>query len=83
MAALQLAVNGCLTFVPEGTIRGDAQAGRLVALRTRGLTTELEYNLYLFAETLPSVVARVFLELLAGLPVLTKAQALRTLLARI
>jgi DNA-binding transcriptional LysR family regulator len=82
-AALQLAVNGCLTFVPEGTIRGDVRAGRLVALRTRGMTTELEYNLYLFGIGLPSVAARIFLELLAGLPVLTKAETLRALVARI
>lgn len=80
-AAVQLALAGCLTFVPEGAIRSDAQAGHLVVLPARGLASELEYNLYLFGATLPSVASRVFLELLAELPVLSDTAALRHFLA--
>jgi DNA-binding transcriptional LysR family regulator len=76
-AAIQLALGGCLAFVPEGAVRPDAQGGRLIVLPARGLAFELEYNLYLFGETLPSVAARVFLELLAELPVLSDSTALR------
>ena len=80
-AALQLALSGCPTFVPEGAIRPDSQSARLVVLPTRGLVSELEYDLYLFGAALPSVAARGFLELLAELPVLSGAAALRDLLA--
>ncbi len=80
-AAIQLASAGCLTFVPEGAIRPYAQEGRLIALPARGLVSELEYDLYLFGDTLPSVASRVFLELLSELPVLSRAEALHELLA--
>jgi DNA-binding transcriptional LysR family regulator len=80
-AAVQLALAGCLTFVPEGAIGVDAQAGRLVALPARGLVSVLDYDLYLFGDALPSVASRVFLELLAELPVLSDAAALRAFLA--
>ena len=80
-AAVQLALAGCLTFVPEGAIRPHAQGDRLVVLPARDLASELDYDLYLFGDTLPSVAARVFLELLAELPVLSGAAALRDLLA--
>ncbi len=80
-AAIQLALSGCLTFVPAGAIRPAAQGDRLVVLPTRGLVSELDYDLYLFGDTLPSVASRVFLELLAELPVLSGAAALRDLLA--
>lgn len=80
-AALQLALAGCATFVPEGAVRADVQGDRLVVLPTRGLVSELEYDLYVFGDALPSVAARVFLELLAELPVLSGAEALRRLLA--
>lgn len=76
-AAIRLALAGCLAFVPDGAIAPDAGAGRLVALPARGLAFELEYNLYLFGETLPSVAARVFLELLADLPVISHPGPLR------
>ncbi len=79
-AALQLALNGCLTFVPEGTVRNDADNGRLVSLPTKGLASDLEYNLYLFGRSLPSVASRVFLELLSDLPILSNATALKELL---
>lgn len=81
-AAVQLALEGCLTFVPEGSIRPGVQGGRLVALPARGLVSELDYNLYVFGDALPSVASRVFLELLAELPVLSDAAALRRLLGR-
>lgn len=77
-AALQLALSGCLTFVPEGTIRGH----RLVKLPTRGLASDMEYNLYLFGATVPNIAAHVFLQLLAELPVLTNAAALKAVLPR-
>jgi DNA-binding transcriptional LysR family regulator len=80
-AAIQLALGGCLTFVPEGAVRPDAQGGGLVVLPARGLAFELEYNLYLFGDALPSVAARVFLEQLAELPVLSDSTALRRRLA--
>jgi len=80
-AAVQLALAGCLTFVPEGAIGVVAQAGRLVALPARGLVSVLDYDLYLFGDALPSVASRVFLELLAELPVLSDAAALRAFLA--
>ena len=76
-AAIRLALCGCLAFVPEGAIGPDAEGGRLVALPARGLAFALEYNLYLFGETLPSVAARVFLELLADLPVISHPGPLR------
>ena len=64
-------------IVPAGAIAPDAGVGQLVALPARGLAFELEYNLYLFGETLPSVAARVFLELLADLPVISHPGPLR------
>lgn len=79
-AALQLALNGCLTFVPEGTIRGDREIGRLVSLPTKGLASDLEYNLYLFGRSLPSLASSAFLELLTESPLLSKAEALTDLL---
>lgn len=80
-AAIQMALAGCLTFVPAGAIRSDAPGRRLVRLPARGLAFDLEYNLYLYGEEIPSVAVRVFLELLATLPVLSRPAPLRRRLA--
>ena len=81
-AALQLALNGCLTFVPEGTISREISTGRLVSLPTEGLTSDMEYNLYFIGTTIPGVTSYVFLKLLAKLPVLSAITALKELLER-
>lgn len=79
-AAIQLASNGCLAFVPEGTVKGPVESGRLVHLPAFNLASDMEYSLYLFGDTVPSLSARVFLELLSDFPALTKAAALKSCL---
>lgn len=76
-AAIQLAMNGCLTFVPEGTIKVAPQSRRLVRLPARGLTSDMEYSLYLYGGTIPSLAARVFLELLSEFKDFSKAKSLK------
>lgn len=79
-AAIQLAMNGCLTFVPEGTIKTAPRSRRLVRLPALNLASDMEYALYLYGGTIPSLAARVFLELLSGFPELTKAGILKATL---
>lgn len=81
-AAIQLAMNGCLTFVPEGTIKAVPHSQRLISLPARKLASDLEYALYLYGGTIPSLAARVFLDLLSDFPEFTKAAALKSLVAQ-
>jgi DNA-binding transcriptional LysR family regulator len=78
--ALQLALAGCVTFVPERTVASDVMAGRLVKLPTRGLASDMEYALYLASGIIPSMAAHIFLEILSGLPTLSNGAALKSLL---
>lgn len=64
-AAVQLATNGCLTFVPEGTIKVTQPSKRLVRLPAVNLNSAMEYDLYLYGGTIPSLAARVFLNLMS------------------
>ncbi len=78
-AAIQFALQGCLAFVPEGAIRIAAPSGQLVSLPALDLTSEMEYSLYLFGGTTPSLAAHVFLEILAASSEFRTARALEEL----
>lgn len=81
--ALQLAQAGCLTFVPERTISSTVAGGRLIKLPTRGLASDMEYDLHLAGATMPSMAAHIFLEILSDMPTLSNGAALKALLRRL
>jgi len=65
-AIRELALRGCLTFLPEAVVGRELKDGRLVALNIRGKQLAIEYYSYYRQGETPGKALEAFLRLLAA-----------------
>lgn len=65
-AIRELALRGCLTFLPQAVVRQEIKDGRLVALNIRSKTLAIDYYNYYRQGEAPGKALRAFLRLLAA-----------------
>lgn len=64
-ALRELAINGCLAFIPESIVRNDIKNGVLVSLPTNGLNQKIDYYCYTRSNDPPSKATQAFLRMIS------------------